>query len=110
VTPVAGIADSNTIDVVAQDASGRYMMVMVETRPWGTDPEQPTQLREKINAYAGFILDGSLHRHYPETAGQPVDIRLDCPDVPTGEIAEIAQFAAAELTKLGIGFRVNLLR
>lgn len=35
---MAGIADTDTIDVVAQDAEGQYVIAMVEDRPWGTDP------------------------------------------------------------------------
>jgi len=105
---VAGIADTNTIDVVGQDATGRFLMIMVETRRWGSDPDQGTQLRQKINAYAGFILDGSLARQHPETLDHPVDIQLDCVETPSGEFAEITDHAAAKLLKLGIGFRIHV--
>lgn len=105
---MAGIADPDTIDVVAQDADGHSLVVMVEERPWDADPAQPMQLREKINAYTGFILDGGLTRHYPETAGQPVRIRLDCIQQPAGDIAPVVDHARAQLEKLGIDFRVNV--
>jgi hypothetical protein len=105
---VAGVAHANVVDVVGQDALGRFLMIMVESRAWGTDEAQASQLREKINAYAGFILDGSLARHYPETAGQPVDIQLDCAETPRGEFATILEHAAIQLQRLGIGFRVNV--
>lgn len=105
---MAGIQDPSTIDVVAQDADRQYMIVMVEDRPWGADPHQPAQLREKINTYTGFILDGGLARRYPETVGQPVRIQLDCVQQPTGDIAAIVEHARAQLDKLGIGFRINV--
>lgn len=105
---MAGIADTNTIDVVAQDAEGQYVIAMVEDRPWGTDPGQPMQLREKINTYAGFILDGSLVRHYPETTHRPVLIQLDCVQQPTDDIATIVDHARGQLEKLNIGFRLNV--
>jgi hypothetical protein len=105
---VAGIADPNTIDIVAQSAAGEFLVIMVESRRWGSDPDQSLQLRQKINAYAAFILDGSLARHYPETAGHRVDIQLDCLDVPLGEIKTVTEHAAVQLSKLGIGFRINV--
>jgi hypothetical protein len=75
----------------------------------GVDPRQSDQLREKINAYAGFILDGSLARHYPETVGRSVRIQLDCMETPTGDFAAITDHAARALEGLDIGFRVNVL-
>ncbi|MGH3937266.1 MAG: DUF6572 domain-containing protein [Pseudonocardiaceae bacterium] len=105
---MAGIADTNTIDVVAQDADGEYVIAMVEDRPWDTDPGQPMQLREKINAYAGFILDGSLVSQYPETTRCPVRIQLDCVQQPTDDIATIIDHARGQLEKLNIGFRLNV--
>jgi hypothetical protein len=103
---MAGLAETNVVDLVAQDAEGTVLVVMVETRPWGADPDQAPQLRAKINAYAGFILDGALARNYPETAGKRVDIQLACPEAPVGEIAAITEHGAAQLQKFEIGFRL----
>jgi len=105
---VAGVREPGVIDVVAQDADGTIVVAMVEDRPWGDDPEQERQLREKINTYAGFVLDGSLVRHYPETEGQPVRIQLDCVEEPTGRIAVVTDHAASELAKLNIGFTARV--
>lgn len=102
-----GIDDTNTIDLVGQDSAGRFLVIMVETRPWGTTLDQGSHLRQKINAYTGFILDGSLARHYPEIAKHPVDIQLDCEETPDEEIKKITDHAAAQLLNLGIGFRIN---
>lgn len=103
-----GVAQANVVDVVGQDASGRYLMIMVESRAWGTDAAQASQLKEKINAYAGFIIDGTLARQYPVTAGQPVDIQLNCCQPPSGEFAMILEHAGRQLQRLGIGLRVNV--
>lgn len=105
---MAGVADTETIDVVALDATGQVLVVMVETRGWGTDRAQPAQLRAKINAYAGFVTDGALRRLYPKTAGRKVLVQLDCAQPPVGEIAEIVDHATAQLSRLGVGFRVNV--
>jgi hypothetical protein len=81
---------------------------MVEPRAWGSDAAQASQLKEKINAYAGFIMDGSLARQYPQTARQPVDIQLDCCEPPSGEFVTIINHAAAQLQRIGIGMRINV--
>jgi hypothetical protein len=104
---VAGVADTNTIDMVARDADGTYLLVMIEDRPWGAVDDQEAQLREKINNYAGYVLDGSLAETYPETAGKPVRIRLDCLEEPRGHFAHIADHAAAQLAAHDIGFQVS---
>jgi len=104
---MSGIADTNTIDLVAQEADGTVLLIMFEERRWGSDPDQVSQLQEKINLYAAYILDGSVARHYPETAGQPVRIRLDCAERPTGHFAHLTAYAASQLEAHAIGFHVN---
>lgn len=104
---MAGVADTNTIDLVAQDADGAYVLVMVEERPWGAADEQSAELRDKINTYAGYVLDGSLAKQYPETVGEPVKIRLDCLTEAPGHFAHIASHASDQLAAHGIGFHVS---
>jgi hypothetical protein len=106
---VPGLAQTNVVDVVGQDASGQYLVIMVESRTWGAEAAQASQLKEKINTYAGFIMNGTLARQYPETAGQPVDIQLNCCEKPSGDFAAIIEHATAQLQRIGIGFRVNVL-
>lgn len=106
---MAGVADTNVVDVVGQDAAGRYLLIMVEERAWGSDAAQASQLKEKIDTYAGFILDGTLSRRYSETAGQPVDIQVNCWEVPSGEFAAILDHATRQLQRFGIGLRVNVV-
>ena len=105
---MAGLQEPETIDLVAQAADGRYLLVMVETRPWGTDPAQPDQLKAKINTYAQFALDGGLLSHYPQAANQAVVIRLDCPEPPDDEINAITSRAAEQLAKFDIEVAVNV--
>jgi hypothetical protein len=105
---MAGVAYANVIDVIAQDASGRFVVIMVESRMWGADEAQASQLQDKINSYAGFIADGRLAMQCPETAGQPVDIQLNCVDAPRGQFATIVEHARTQLGRIGIGFRVKV--
>ncbi|WP_373692952.1 DUF6572 domain-containing protein [Agromyces silvae] len=80
---------------------------MVEDRRWGVDPDQARQLQEKVNTYAGYVLDGSLSKQYPETASGPIRIRLDCAEAPAGHIAHIAAHSVSQLAAHGIDFQVN---
>jgi len=105
---MAGIEDANVVDLVARDALGEYMVVMIETRRWGTDPQQPRQLKDKINAYASYILDGDLLNQYPTVAGHPVRIQLECPQQPSEEISAITEWAARQLGEYGVRFVVNV--
>jgi hypothetical protein len=105
---MAGVAQANVIDLVAQDASGTVLLVMVESRAWGETSGMPSELKEKINTYATFILDGGLVRQYPAARGLPVDIQLNCPSPPTGPYAAIVEHATAQLKSAGIGFRVSI--
>lgn len=107
---MAGVQDTNVIDVVGHDpSSGEYLVIMVEERPWGADPDQAEQLRKKINSYAGYIVDGTLAKQFPETSGQRVRIQLNCWEAPSGQFAGITDHAAAQLDKLQIGFSVRVM-
>lgn len=68
------------------------------------------QLREKINNYAMFVLVEGLLRAYPETAGHPLCIQLDCATPPTPEAQELIDLASERLLDYGIRFVVNPLR
>jgi hypothetical protein len=102
----AGVQNPEVIDLVAQDADGEYMVIMIETRPWGTISDQPGQLKRKINTYAAYVLDGTLASQYPETVDQPVRIQLNCPEPPAAEIAVIIDWAKRRLREYGIPFAV----
>jgi hypothetical protein len=66
VVPWLGVADTDVIDLVAQDGDGRFLAVMIEDRPRGSDPAQITQLRDKFNSYFTFIGLGSYVEQVPD--------------------------------------------
>jgi hypothetical protein len=103
-----GLSDSQTVDVVAEDATGEVMVVMVEDRPWSGGRPQELELREKINAYTEFISSGDLVRRFPNAAGRSVRIQLDCVEEPSGTIATVIEYAKEQLAKLAIGFTVHV--
>jgi hypothetical protein len=107
---LAGVHEPNVSDLVTHDPShDEYKLIMIEGRPWSDAPEQLVQLREKINNYATFVLDEGLLRAYPETAGHPLCIQLDCATPPTAEAQELIDLASERLLAYGIRFVVNLL-
>ena len=53
-------------------------LVMIEDRPWGSDPAQLDQLQEKLNNYLDYVLDGFLAQQYPAYAGRKIRIALEC--------------------------------
>jgi hypothetical protein len=106
---VAGVIDPEVIDLVAQDADGRYLAVMIEDRPWGADPEQPAQLREKFNSYYTFIALGGYVERVPEAAGREVTVQLRCSASPGGEIADLLADTERRLRDHGIGFELKVV-
>ncbi|WP_331271256.1 DUF6572 domain-containing protein [Arthrobacter sp. 135MFCol5.1] len=109
-TALSGIHEPNVIDLVTHDpVRDEYKLIMVEDRPWAGAPGQLEQLREKINNYAMFVLDEGLLRSYPEAAGHPVCIQLDCVSTPIAEIQELIDLASERLRDYGIRFAVNHL-
>ena len=107
---MAGVHEPNVIDLVTHDpATGEYALIIVEARPWMDSPEQLAQLSEKINNYAMFALDEGMLRAYPQSAGHPVRIQLDCADTPTRKVQESIDLATERLLGYRIRFVVNLL-
>lgn len=107
---MAGIEHTNTVDLVTHDPeTDEYALIMVETRPWQNSPDQLAQLREKINNYAVFALEGGLIRAYPEATNKPLRVQLDCVEAPTGEAADLVELATERLREHRIRFVVNVL-
>lgn len=105
---MAGVDQPNVIDLVGQDASGRVLVIMIESRMWGAEAAQSLQLKTKIDNYVAFILNGQLTRHYPQVTGRQVLIQLNCQELPNGEFAEIIDNARAHLLQFNIGILVNV--
>lgn len=105
---MAGIADTNHVDMIVQEADGSVVLVMTETREWGSDPLQAEQLKQKVNRYTGYVVEGGLVSDFPHLAEAAVSIRLDCVVPPTGEFARIVEVTTAGLGRLGVVFVVKV--
>jgi hypothetical protein len=79
-----GVQNPNIVDLITFDsASNEVVLVILEERQWMNSERQFEQHDEKLNRYMVYILDGHLARQYPDYAGKPARIQLDCAGAPT---------------------------
>ena len=96
-----GVHNPRVIDLITPDpSSGEVVLVMVEERPWQSDPEQMRQLEAKFNSYLEYALGGHLAKQYPEYAERPVRFQLECAENPppadSAFFTAMSNFAAGE--------------
>jgi hypothetical protein len=96
-----GVHNPRVIDLIAPDPDGgEVVLVMVEERPWQSEPEQLRQLEAKFNSYLEYALGGHLAEQYPEYAERPVRFQLECAENPrpadSAFFTAMANFAEAE--------------
>jgi hypothetical protein len=104
-----GVANPRVVDLIRLDTErDEVVLLMLEERPWGTQPEQLRQLEAKFNSYLAYVLDGHMAKQYPQYAGKRVCVRLDCAAPPgAGEqamLTAMGNFAASE----NLSFEVNV--
>ena len=74
------------IDLITLDSNrGEVVLLIVEKRPWGSDPKQLEQFDEKLNRYFAYVLDGFLAKDYPQYDRLPLRIQIDSVDEPTDD-------------------------
>jgi hypothetical protein len=96
-----GVKNPRVVDLIFRDPeTGEVVLTMLETRPWGSAPDQIKQVEDKFNSYLGYVLAGYLERDYPQYAGLAVAFRLDCAEEPGQQerafLAAVTRFAAGE--------------
>jgi hypothetical protein len=105
-----GIEHAGVIDLLGfQQSSGEVLLTMVETRPWAPGSPQLYQLQEKLNAYLSFILDGEMLDAYPQFAGRPVRVRLECATPPGPDETAFLQHVYDQTLLQGIAFEVDVV-
>ena len=91
-----GVSDTfntQTVDLVSLSPDGAEVnLYVVQAGTWTGSDGQLASLQEKLHNYVAFALDGQMERAYPETAGLPWRIVIDCqtgaPDARTAELLE----------------------
>lgn len=100
-----GVFNPRVIDLITLDeAADEVVLVMLEERPWGSEPEQLRQLEAKFNAYLSYVLGGYLVQQYPVYADRGVRFQLDCVENPRA--ADAAFFTAMSNFAAGEGIRM----
>jgi hypothetical protein len=94
-----GLSHPAILDAFAHDKRrDTLVLAMYETRPWTGDAEQISQLQEKLNAYASFILDGEMLESFPQFAGKQVEIQLRTRHQPNPLALALLEQARAQLS------------
>ena len=73
---MAGIRDTNAIDLVVRSKDGDADLVIVEENEWSGSEEQIEFLKKKINSYIFFFKEGQLGEMHPELKNRPTSIIL----------------------------------
>jgi hypothetical protein len=95
--------------VTRDPRNDEFALIMFQTDPWAESaPQQANDLQEKIATYAAFARRG-LTEHFPDAAGKPFHIQLDCQTRPPPAITEFLALVAKRLQQNGTDFIVNLL-
>lgn len=85
------VFEPGKVDLVSVTPDGGLVRLhIVSDWPWTGSDEQLNSLQAKIHNYVGFALDGHLTSSFPEAAGLPWQIVIDCqsgaPDQRTAEV------------------------
>lgn len=70
--------DPNRVDVVAESAEGIIELVIVQDQRWTGSAAQTSSLQAKVQTYVSFAVDGPLVQQFPEAAGRPWRIVINC--------------------------------
>ena len=114
-----------TVDFIARGSDGAsWSMVLVEQGPWSKEQLDTNlrRLQDRLYACIDAALDGKLAEQFPDSASQPVLVRLDgynLPELPVREfferfsasVLQVPDYAAAlksSHTVPNISFELNL--
>ena len=108
-----GVHNPRVIDLITQDeSSGEVLLLMLEPRPWESEPEQLRQLEAKFNSYLEYVLGGHMEKQYPQYAGRSVCIRLECVENPrpadSAFFTAMSNFAAGESIRWVVAVKPDL--
>jgi hypothetical protein len=104
------VQKEGVIDIVAHDKSGVWDVVMVEERQWDGSAQQLQQLKNKVELYLEYALDGPMDQGFPDSKGKPKRIRLFCASLPTGPTAQFVDRLKRFAATYGVGFDVQLIK
>ena len=105
-----GIENPAVLDKIIHDLEkDQITLVMIENRPWTGGEGQLFQIQEKINSYLSFALDGELNEAYPNLAGKPIGLQLECFAYPDDQTIGFLDRIQAQLDSQGIPFLLRVI-
>ncbi len=102
-----GVQNPWVIDAI-ETAGERVTLRMFETRAWSEAFERLFELQEKFNAYMAFILDGEMRADFPDLAGRPVGVILECRDYPIPAVVDFLQKVREQMLLMDIDLQVDV--
>jgi hypothetical protein len=106
-----GVFNPRVVDLVSWDAEREeVVLLMLEERPWESDPEQLRQLEDKFNAYLAYVLDGHMVQQYPHYENKDVCLQLDCAESPRDDVANMLRAMQNYAANDGIRFVVQVIK
>lgn len=105
-----GVENPRIVDLITHNKeTNEVILVMIETRDWGSEPKQLKQIEDKYNTYLGYILDGFLVKDYPQYDGYRACIRIDCKLAPREEEQDFFRAVSQYAESQNIKFEINVL-
>jgi hypothetical protein len=93
---VAGVEQPEVIDLVSHDPQrDAFVLVAIEDRSWNCGDQQLLDLQAKLKNYVSFAEDGQMLAMYPDSAGKPWVIRLECVEEPSADVARLIDAVSA---------------
>lgn len=102
------VEDPLVIDLLAREPDGRFLLVMVEPRPWDGSDARLAQLQDKVNAYLAYALDGQLAREYPDASLAGLTLLLRCIEPPDAMVRGLVPPLRDALRPLDVRFEVQV--
>jgi len=103
---VAGLLDTDMIDLVVEQPDGGALLVIVKERDWA--PGEIAPRKAKLNTYAWFVIDGLLANQYPVLANRQVCIRVECATPPPADVRHVLDLARERFAPHGIDVDHNV--
>jgi hypothetical protein len=101
----SGIDHPESIDFITL-SEDIIRLVLVEQRQLSMD--DATALQDKLNNYLGYVINGELRTHHPESTGKAVRIRIELSTEQIPFIHEFLLLYASSVAEYGIAFEVVL--
>ncbi len=102
------VEQAHIIDAIAFDErAGEIALIMTETRAWTGTERHLFELQEKVNAYLSFALDGEMAENFPQFAGRPMRLQLECTEPPDTASLQMIAAMREQIAFQGIRFEIR---